>query len=84
MSIWAAVAIRSGYGRCVNCGEVTEPGIVMNRSTAADLITATVPQARGDGTVADVMKLLQSRTWVEVGHVYLVDNASRLVGQVPN
>jgi magnesium transporter len=52
-------------------------------ATAADLMTATVPQAREDATVADVMKLLQSRIWAEVGHVYVVDKASRLVGQVP-
>jgi len=38
-------------------------------ATAADLMTATVPQARADGTVGDAMKLLQSRTWAEVGHV---------------
>ena len=52
-------------------------------ATAADLMTATVPQARADGTVADAMKLLQSRTWAEVGHVYVVDHALRLAGQVP-
>jgi magnesium transporter len=52
-------------------------------ATAADLMTATVPQAREDATVADVMKLLQSRTWTEVGHVYVVDKTSRLVGQIP-
>ena len=52
-------------------------------ATAADLMTATVPQAREDATAADGMKLLQGRTWIEVGHVYVVDKASRLVGQVP-
>ena len=52
-------------------------------ATAADLMTATVPQVREDGTVADTMKLLQSRTWAELGHVYLLDNAARLAGQVP-
>jgi magnesium transporter len=52
-------------------------------ATAADLMTATVPQVREDGTVADTMKLLQSRTWAEVGHMYLLDNAARLAGQVP-
>jgi magnesium transporter len=52
-------------------------------ATAADLMTATVPQARADGTVADAMKLLQSRTWAEVGHLYVVDHALRLAGQVP-
>jgi magnesium transporter len=52
-------------------------------ATAADLMTATVPQARVDGTVADAMKLLQSRTWAEVGHVYVVDHALQLAGQVP-
>ena len=52
-------------------------------ATAADLMTVTVPQAREDNTVADAMELLRSLTWSEVGHVYVVDNASRLVGQVP-
>jgi magnesium transporter len=52
-------------------------------ATAADLMTATVPQAHKDGTVADAMKLLRSRTWAEVGHVYVVDGASQLIGQVP-
>ena len=52
-------------------------------ATAADMMTATVPQAREDNTVADAMELLRSLTWSEVGHVYVVDNASRLVGQVP-
>jgi magnesium transporter len=52
-------------------------------ATAADLMTATVPQAREDATAADAMKLLRSRTWTEVGHVYVVDKAARLVGQVP-
>jgi magnesium transporter len=52
-------------------------------ATAADLMTAAVPQAREDGRVADVMELLRSRTWTEVGHVYVVDNAARLAGQVP-
>jgi hypothetical protein len=32
-------------------------------ATAADLMTATVPQAREDNTVADAMELLQSLTW---------------------
>jgi magnesium transporter len=52
-------------------------------ATAADLMTAAVPQAREDSTVTETMELLRSRTWVEVGHVYLVDNESQLAGQVP-
>jgi magnesium transporter len=52
-------------------------------ATVADLMTAAVPQAREGSTVADTMKLLQSRTWAEVGHVYLVGNESQLAGQVP-
>lgn len=52
-------------------------------ATAADLMTEVVPQAHGDSTVADALELLRSRTWAEAGHVYVVDNASRLVGQVP-
>lgn len=52
-------------------------------ATAADLMTAAVPQAREDGTVADAIKLLRSQTWAEVGHVYMVDEAAQLAGQVP-
>lgn len=52
-------------------------------ATATDLMTAAVPQAREDSTVADAMELLRGRTWAEVGHVYLVDSTSRLAGQVP-
>ena len=52
-------------------------------ATAADLLTGAVPQAREDSTVADAMESLRGRTWAEVGHVYVVDNAARLTGQVP-
>ncbi len=52
-------------------------------STAADLMTTAVPQARPDHTVADTMAALRRHPWAEVGHIYLVDDRSRLVGQVP-
>ncbi|MDZ4856140.1 MAG: magnesium transporter [Nitrospirota bacterium] len=52
-------------------------------ATAVDLMTTAVPQTREDSTAADAMELLRSRTWAEVGHLYLVDSASRLAGQVP-
>jgi hypothetical protein len=52
-------------------------------ATAADLLIGAVPQAREDSTVADAMESLRGRTWTEVGHVYVVDNAARLTGQVP-
>jgi magnesium transporter len=52
-------------------------------TTAADLMTAAVPQAHPNASVADTMEALRSRSWDEVGHVYLLDERSQLVGQVP-
>ncbi|HJS65704.1 MAG TPA: magnesium transporter [Nitrospiraceae bacterium] len=52
-------------------------------TTAADLMTAAVPQAPPNASVADTMEALRSRSWDEVGHVYLLDERSQLVGQVP-
>jgi magnesium transporter len=52
-------------------------------ATAADLMTAAVPQAHPNASVADTMEALRSRSWDEVGHIYLLDERSQLVGQVP-
>jgi len=52
-------------------------------TTAADLMTAAVPQAHPNASVADTMEALRSRPWDEVGHIYLLDERSQLVGQVP-
>jgi magnesium transporter len=52
-------------------------------TTAADLMTAAVPQAHPNASVADTMEALRSRSWDEVGYVYLLDERSQLVGQVP-
>ena len=52
-------------------------------TTAADLMTAAVPQAHPNASVADTMEALRSRPWDEVGHVYLLNERSQLVGQVP-
>jgi magnesium transporter len=51
-------------------------------TTAADLMTAEVPRASADRTVADALATLRQRSWEEVGHVYLVDDRERLIGQV--
>lgn len=51
--------------------------------TAADLMTALVPRASPEETVAGALASLRSSPWSEVGHLYLVDARSRLVGQVP-
>ena len=52
-------------------------------ATAADLMTAAVPQAHPNAMVAETMESLRSRSWDEVGHIYLLDERSQLVGQVP-
>lgn len=52
-------------------------------ATAADLMTAAVPQAHPNAMVAETMEALRSRSWDEVGHIYLLDERSQLVGQVP-
>ncbi|HET9963248.1 MAG TPA: magnesium transporter [Nitrospiraceae bacterium] len=51
--------------------------------TAADLMTASVPRSRPDETVADALASLRAARCSEAGHVYLIDERSRLVGQVP-
>lgn len=52
-------------------------------TTAGDLMTTAVPRVSGHQTVADALKSLRSSHWAEVGHVYLVDETSQLVGQIP-
>lgn len=52
-------------------------------ATAADLMTTAVPFVRPELTVAGTMSVLRAQAWAEVGHVYLVDDKARLVGQVP-
>jgi len=52
-------------------------------TTAANLMTAVVPQALPNASVAETMEALRSRSWDEVGHIYLLDEQSQLVGQVP-
>jgi len=50
---------------------------------AAELMTPAVPRARLEDTVAQVLASLRSHRPEEAGHLYLVDEGSRLVGQVP-
>lgn len=52
-------------------------------TTAADLMTALVPRASPEETVASALTSLRGAPWSEVGHLYLVDRRTRLVGQVP-
>src|SRR5512134_54451 len=52
-------------------------------ATAADLMTAVVPQAHPNALVAETVAALRSRPWDEAGHIYLLDERSQLVGQVP-
>ena len=52
-------------------------------ATAADLMTAAVPQAHPNAGVAETVAALRSRSWDEAGHIYLLDAQSQLVGQVP-
>ena len=52
-------------------------------ATAADLMTASIPQAHPNDVVSETVDILRSRSWDEAGHVYLLDERSRLIGQVP-
>ncbi len=52
-------------------------------TTAADLMTPAVPRARPDDTVGHLLASLRGQVWTEVGHIYLTDGGSRLLGQVP-
>lgn len=51
--------------------------------TAADLMIMAVPRVAADQTVGDAVQSLRSSAWAEIGHVYLVDEKSQLIGQVP-
>lgn len=51
--------------------------------TAADLMTPAVPRARPAETVGTALAALRQSHPEEAGHLYLVDEQSRLVGQVP-
>jgi len=50
---------------------------------AAELMTTAVPRARLGDTVGSVLAGLRSHRPEEASHLYLVDERSRLVGQVP-
>ena len=52
-------------------------------ATAADLMTVSVPQVHLNAAVSETVEALRSRSWDEVGHIYLLDEQSRLIGQVP-
>jgi len=52
-------------------------------ATAADLMVAAVPRARPDNTVEEAWALLRDSRPREAGHIYLVDDGSGLLGQVP-
>ena len=51
--------------------------------TADYLMVMAVPRVAADRTVGDAVQSLRSSAWAEMGHVYLVDETSRLIGQVP-
>ncbi|MBI4402499.1 MAG: magnesium transporter [Nitrospirae bacterium] len=51
--------------------------------TAADLMTPAVPRAQLRDTVGRALAALRGSRPEEASHIYLVDEASRLVGQVP-
>lgn len=52
-------------------------------ATAVDLMTRAVPRAHPNAMVAETVDALRSRSWDEVGHIYLLDEQFQLVGQVP-
>jgi magnesium transporter len=52
-------------------------------ATAADLMTVSVPHAHLNAAVSETVEALRSRSWDEAGHIYLLDEQSRLIGQVP-
>ncbi len=52
-------------------------------ATATDLMTTEIPKASEHRTASEVLATLRQRSWEELGHVYLVDEQNRLVGQVP-
>ena len=52
-------------------------------STAVELMTTAVPRARLDETAGEALALLHRGHFDEVNHLYLVDEESHLLGQVP-
>jgi magnesium transporter len=51
--------------------------------TVAELLTASVPKARSDETAGRALERLRECKPEEAGHLYLIDEASVLTGQVP-
>jgi magnesium transporter len=51
--------------------------------TAADLMTQAVPRAHPTDTVEAALAAIRRSRPQEAGHLYLIDDQSRLVGQVP-
>ncbi len=54
-----------------------------NMRTAKELMTTSVPIARSDETTGFVLERLHRQKPEEASHVYLIDEASVLTGQVP-
>ena len=52
-------------------------------ATAVELMTAAIPRARPGDTVGGTLAALRMAPIEEASHLYLVDEQSRLVGQVP-
>jgi len=52
-------------------------------TTAAELMTAAVPRARPGDTVGSALAALRIHPLEEASHLYLIDEESRLMGQVP-
>ena len=53
------------------------------RLTATDMMTSAIPRPHPEDTVAHALTALRVHPPDEAGHLYLVDDKSRLVGQVP-
>jgi magnesium transporter len=54
-----------------------------NMRSAKELMTTFVPKAQPAETVGDALEMLREHKPEEAGHLYLIDEASALVGQVP-
>ena len=51
--------------------------------TAADLMTQAVPRGHPNDTVFDTLRAIRSVCPEEASHIYLLDDQTRLIGQVP-
>ena len=51
--------------------------------TAADLMTRAVPRGHPDDTVLHTLRAIRSVRPEEASHIYLLDEQTRLIGQVP-